>query len=232
MARPNKGMKLSERGYVGGEPPHGLASWSRVLQLVPSFGTTKAMTTSDVIKALEKFSPAEEEVETLDRLYDILGGLEEAQDRAEAFPTLFGVLERFPDAHLGTPGPIVYALESIPGYEPFLAESVRRQPTYYTVWMINRILNVEDTGPARTEWLQLMESAGRHPRAPYGLAEKVAHFLEFQESGECSLSNRDLSKVRLECRLRFGGRHDSYDGGLLSCARYQQHSSFRLVGPV
>jgi hypothetical protein len=149
-------------------------------QVIAAVRPTVVMPTAEVIEALDNFVPSEDRTETLCRLYEVLDGFKEASDRSRAIPALFGVLERFPDADLGTPGPIVHALESIPGYEPALAESVRRQPCYYTVWMMNRILNVEDAAPARREWIQLLESAAHHPKASPGLADDVARFLAHQ----------------------------------------------------
>jgi hypothetical protein len=40
---------------------------------------------------------------------------------------MFNVMERPPDADLGSPGPLVHTLERWRGYEPELVNSVRRR---------------------------------------------------------------------------------------------------------
>jgi hypothetical protein len=47
------------------------------------------------------------------------------------------IFERYHSADLGSPGPIVHALERSPidDHVALLAESLRRQPTLMTVWM-------------------------------------------------------------------------------------------------
>jgi hypothetical protein len=90
------------------------------------------------------------------------------------------LLERNSEADLGSPGPVVHALEAIPGYEPFLLESLRRIPTYYTVWMINRILNVELPAEERAKWLAELKQARHHPDADDAVVASVADFLKHQ----------------------------------------------------
>jgi hypothetical protein len=94
-----------------------------------------------VIDALNAFQPGRDDIDNVPRLYDIFGDFGSLPHRERAMPAMFFLLERFPDAEFGSPGPLVHELEAIPGYLPLLRDSVRRQPTYRTVWMINRVLN-------------------------------------------------------------------------------------------
>ena len=89
-----------------------------------------------VIAALNSFEPARDDTDNLYRLYQLFEGFSSLPDRHRAAPAMFGLLERFPDAEFGSPGPLVQELEAIPGYLPLLRDSVRRQPTYHTVWMV------------------------------------------------------------------------------------------------
>jgi hypothetical protein len=94
-------------------------------------------------------------------------------------PAMFSLLERFPDAEFGSPGPLVSELEVIPGYETLLELSVARQPTELTIWMINRILNVSSSeGHAR--WLSKLESTLHHPLASAHVREAARMFIQHQ----------------------------------------------------
>ena len=55
----------------------------------------------------------------------------------------YKLLENNPDIDFGNPGPLVHFLEIFykKGYEKKLVESLKRQPTKHTVWMLNRIIN-------------------------------------------------------------------------------------------
>jgi hypothetical protein len=98
----------------------------------------------------------------------------------DAAPAMFELLERFPAEHFGTPGPLVGALEEIPGYEPLLRESVARKPTQHTVWMVNRLLNSPLDEATRAGWTELLESVLQHPEVDEGARESAVEFLEFQ----------------------------------------------------
>ena len=79
--------------------------------------------------------------ERLSELTDALTGIPGGPEAA--IPELFGVMERMPDADLGSPGPLVHTLEALKGYEVELIRSVSRSPSLLSVWMINRILNTD-----------------------------------------------------------------------------------------
>jgi len=138
-------------------------------------------TVNDVIASLKAFVPTGDESQDVGTLYDILDGFEEMQGRSRAVRTMFGVLERFPSADLGAPGPIVHELEAIPGFEGSLRASVRRRPTPSTVWMVNRVLNSELTPIQRRTWLTILRSVIRHPAATVSLKQQAKAFLAHQE---------------------------------------------------
>lgn len=100
----------------------------------------------------------------------------------DAAPAMFGLLERFPAEDFGAPGPLVGALEEMPGYEELLRESVARKPTQHTVWMVNRILNSPLDEATRAAWTALLESVLRHPEADGEARESAVQFLEFQRA--------------------------------------------------
>ena len=59
----------------------------------------------------------------------------------KAIPEMFSVVERLPDADLGSPEPLVHTMERWRGNEDELAKSVRRCPSMLSLWMVNSILN-------------------------------------------------------------------------------------------
>jgi len=76
---------------------------------------------------------------------------------------LFDVMERMPSADLGSPGPLVHTLERMLGYERELVESVKRRPTFLSLWMVNRILNATRDLEQRQVYLDLLRFAVEHP---------------------------------------------------------------------
>lgn len=141
------------------------------------------MIIESVVAELGTFVPADE-VDNVGRLYEILERLQPLAPelRTLAVPAMLALIERFPDAELGSPGPLVHELELIPGYESFLRDSVLRQPADLNVWMVNRILNSQLSQDVRLGWLSLMNEVLKHSRASKEVKETVANFLEHQNS--------------------------------------------------
>ncbi len=138
-------------------------------------------TISDIIDQLDRFQPsAEDDEANVDHLYDILDGINEQSDKSDALEALFDVLERNPIAFLGNPGPIVHAIEKIPGYEVRLRQSVRSTPTYLNIWMVNRILNTDVLEIEREEWLALLRLITTLKEVDSEAKHYSQEFLEYQ----------------------------------------------------
>ena len=116
----------------------------------------------------------------LERLAELTDALMSAPEPEKAIPELFSVMERLPDADLGSPGPLVHILERMHGYEGELVRSVRRQPSPLSVWMVNRILNTDVSDDARQSYLFLLNEALKHSTAPETVREDVRGFIERQ----------------------------------------------------
>ncbi|MEH1165685.1 hypothetical protein V6V47_09885 [Micromonospora sp. CPCC 205539] len=126
------------------------------------------------------FDPMNIDADGAGRLQAICAELVERDDPERWAPLLYSLMERLDDADLGSPGPIVHALEAWRGYPPLLAESLLRKPTPLTVWMANRLLN---TGPSDTSnWLELLRLATRHAAASPEAQADARDFLEHQAS--------------------------------------------------
>jgi hypothetical protein len=89
-----------------------------------------------------------------ERLQELTDELMRLPQPQRAVRALFDVMERMPDADLGSPGPLVHTLEAMRGhYERELVNSLKRKPTLLAIWMVNRILNVTETPEARQLWV-------------------------------------------------------------------------------
>jgi hypothetical protein len=135
-----------------------------------------------IIAALDKFEPSDYDADNLVRLCEIFNGFRSLRQRARGMPAIFSLLERFPDGEFGSPGPLVHELEAIPDYLPLLRDSLRRQPTQLTVWMVNRLLNTELSNDQREAWLAELRAAFEHPLASEQTRETAEDFLEHQRS--------------------------------------------------
>ena len=136
-----------------------------------------------VIARLDAFVPSDES-ESVDHLYQHLAPLAALPpvERLPAAPAILSLIERFPDAEFGSPGPLVHELEAIPGYEDLLKGSLQRQPEALTVWMANRILNSELAPNARATWLTILSNVLCHPNTSEVTKDLAAEFLEHQSA--------------------------------------------------
>jgi hypothetical protein len=116
----------------------------------------------------------------MDRLYELTDAALKLDDPKTIIPEMFRLMERLPGADLGSPGPLVHTLEAIPGYEPYLAESMRRKPSSLSVWMVNRILNSYVSEDRRAFWLALLKRAAGDPELIESVRSDARDFLSLQ----------------------------------------------------
>lgn len=104
-------------------------------------------------------------------------------------PLLLSFIEKFAapvriDARydLGTPGALVHTLEALPGYEPWLLESIRRRPAPLSLLMLHRILNTLPEGEDHDEYLGLLRSVSeRKDVSPATTTEAIQFLIHQQE---------------------------------------------------
>jgi hypothetical protein len=96
--------------------------------------------TATIVREIDGFMPTDGSWLRLD---DLLGELYQQPVDAQGIAAMLRVFERFPlDDGAGVAWSIVHGLESLPGYEPYLVDSLRRRPSELGVVMLNRMLNV------------------------------------------------------------------------------------------
>lgn len=137
--------------------------------------------TNRLIAELDAFAPTDDENDNTTRLTALMLVLSELPDPTAVFPAVFALIERFPGAELGAPGPVVHELESLGGYNQELSLSVRRRPTNLTVWMVNRILNSLSAPQDRAPWLSLLRLAAEHPDSSEPVKRSARDFQIYQE---------------------------------------------------
>ncbi len=128
--------------------------------------------------SLLDFDPMNVDADGDERLRALCTELAERDDPEQWAPLLYSLVERLDEADLGSPGPIVHTLEMWLGYQPLLAESLRRTPAPLTVWMANRVLNTDP--PDAAVWIELLRSAANHPAASTQARTDARRFLAHQ----------------------------------------------------
>ena len=135
-----------------------------------------------LLAALQAFHPTDDGSDNVHRLNELLAGFAALPGCERVAPALLALLERHPQADFGTPGPLVQALESQPGYPGMLAGSLERQPTELTAWMANRLLNSKLPRDERAAWLKRLTAVTSHPGAGPAVRDSAIRFLDFQAS--------------------------------------------------
>jgi hypothetical protein len=121
---------------------------------------------------------SEEDLQILDSTVTELFQSGQAKDAIRCF---FRVFERFPDQDgFGIFWSILHGLESIPGYEPALVESVQRQPSEFAVRMVNRILNGGQKRIGGIDLLNLLGEAASNASASQSVRDEAKKLVEFQ----------------------------------------------------
>lgn len=109
------------------------------------------MNVNEIISKINKMNLQSEE-----DLQEIESVLTETDDTL--IEPLFRLLERHPHFDFGNPGRIVHYLEKFDNntYAPLLYASIRRVPTEYNIWMLNRFLNSLDISE-KSEGIVILE---------------------------------------------------------------------------
>ena len=92
---------------------------------------------------------------------------------------IVGIMEEHPQIDFGAPGPLVHWLERFykQGYENLLLDSVCRQPTSHTVWMLNRIINGTKNNEERVKFVKALKEASEHHKADDATRKVALRFL-------------------------------------------------------
>jgi hypothetical protein len=143
------------------------------------------MNVEEIIKTLNEFVPYPEDdavndnVSFLSELMDRWAGV---KDKERAVPVIFALMEKYPHADFGSPGPLVHALEGAKAklYEGELHKSLMRKPTPLTLWMYNRIINEEKDQRIIRGHFERLKLFSNHPLVDAETKEVAKEFVNHQ----------------------------------------------------
>lgn len=100
-------------------------------------------------------------------------------DAFEAVEPILMFMESNPGIEFGSPGPLVHFIERFHqrGYEEKLLESIERNPTRHTVWMLNRLIN-GTSDPSHKQRLVEALRGVRRPGVDSRAFDAATRFLE------------------------------------------------------
>jgi hypothetical protein len=135
-----------------------------------------------LIAELDAFEPTDDAIDNEERLQILVARWEDLPEHDDAIPAMLRVFERNPEAtNMGEPGPLVHAIEEAPGYEQALAASLEQSPSYYGVWMIDRILKSDLTPDVKAAYQDILRKIADNEATPWSVRSTAKEFLEFQE---------------------------------------------------
>lgn len=110
---------------------------------------------------------------------DIIELNKEGWDTAILMDPLFRILEENSDFDFGMPGQIVHTLEKHykKGLEEELFKSLNRKPTFYTLWMLNRIINGTSDTKEKECYMEMLKSILKMEIPDY-LKKQAQHLID------------------------------------------------------
>lgn len=102
-------------------------------------------------------------------------------NREEALPVMLTILERYPEEELGSPGPLVHAIEKCRGFEKLLLESLKRQPGTLTVWMVYKLW----LATSETVYYEALKDVLSNPKATDLVKEDVEILFSWAKNRSC-----------------------------------------------
>ena len=110
---------------------------------------------------------------------DIIELNNEGWDTAILMDPLFRILEKNSDFDFGMPGQIVHTLEKHykKGLEQELFKSLNRKPTFYTLWMLNRIINGTSDTKEKECYMEMLKSILKMEIPDY-LKKQAQHLID------------------------------------------------------
>ncbi len=134
---------------------------------------------SEIVADLESFAPVDDEWLRLD---DLLGELWSGGSPANAIETLLGIFERFPESDgNGVFWTIIHGLEDIGGYEVTLIDSIRREPSFCGLIMVNRLINGGCDAVGNESLITLLTSVGNDESVATALRDRAHRFVAYQQ---------------------------------------------------
>jgi hypothetical protein len=129
-----------------------------------------------VIKRLESVI-----IEDTDTLHEVENMCRDINDLNIIRP-IFMVFENNPNFNFGNPGDLIRIVEKFhkyPEYENELYTSIKRMPTEYNLWMLNRLLNTFDD-EKKEIGIELFKAVLNNSEVPVNVRDWAKEFLDEQ----------------------------------------------------
>lgn len=140
---------------------------------------------------MDKIAEIKKEIEIIDTIddsnisdldalcEDIIELNNEGWDTAILMDPLLRILEKNSDFDFGMPGQIVHTLEKHykKGLEEELFKSLNRKPTFYTLWMLNRIINGTSDTKEKESYMEMLKSILKMEIPDY-LKKQAQHLID------------------------------------------------------
>lgn len=141
------------------------------------------MKTEQIIKALNALRIDDDnEDEMIEKIDTLMQELSKNNDAHTACEAMILLLERHPDSDFGGPGAIIHTIEDHIGkYESLLFDSLSRQPTEYTLMLLQRMINGEKNPAIEFELIKLYKECAKHPKADMQVKYSVKEYLKFRK---------------------------------------------------
>ncbi len=135
------------------------------------------MTPKEISEQLERIACAEDFASSSTDLTD---DWRTANVGFEAVEPILQFIEKHPSIDFGLPGALTHFVERFygNGYERELLESISRNPTQQTIWMLNRVINGTKTPAEKQQLVAAMADAKLHPKADPDTLSQINKFLE------------------------------------------------------
>ncbi|WP_413511689.1 hypothetical protein [Myroides odoratus] len=116
--------------------------------------------------------------------YDIVDIMEQNQMGMEAVQPIIELMEKYPLVEFGSPGALTHFMEKFYQensrfYEELLLQSILKQPTVHTVWLLNRVINGTKTENDK-ELIQALKSVSMNKSIHQEIQKVAVNFLKHQ----------------------------------------------------
>ena len=127
---------------------------------------------SEIIAAFKEFTLEGNYLSALSQLTDELLTTNNPELGLDA---MFSLLERYPDEEIGSPGPLIHAIEKCKGDEIKLCASIRRRPSTLAIWALYRLIE-KDPQPL---FIDVLKEAENNQEASEQIREDAALLLSW-----------------------------------------------------
>lgn len=141
-----------------------------------------AKSINDIIKILDSISDVTNDADQLNRLDNAINDIAHADQPLLSIEPLLRIFERFPEADgFGVFWSILHKLESMPGFEPFLLASIKRMPSYFSLSMINGIINGGEQAIEDVNLMSLLAEIESNTNYSENIRKTARGFIEYQK---------------------------------------------------